>query len=51
MRIRKLIGKALMRRWTVAEGAFRILCDGSPYESRRFFMLGMPYNLEEEGDN
>jgi len=21
------------------------------YESRRFFMLGMPYNLEEEGDN
>jgi len=51
MRVRKLIEKALMRRWTAAKGAFRILCGDSPYESRRYFMLGMPYNLEQEGDN
>lgn len=45
MLIRKSIGKALMRHSTLAARAYRVLF------IRAGFMLGMPYNLEEEGDN
>lgn len=50
---RKLIGKALMKHWTLAANRRKRFAS-SPmalHTIRRYFMLGIPYNLEEEGDN